>query len=130
VPLWALPFLPPWPLVVVALFLAMLSAPLVNGPIFGVLTKRTPENLRAKTLTAVVAINTVAAPLGYVAAGQILEHWGVVPLFTVVVLGVTWVAIAFTAIVLRAATSTSWPSRLRSEASHTFGVRRCRTVAG
>ena len=101
VPLWALPFLPPWPLVVVALFLAMLSAPLVNGPIFGVLTKRTPEDLRAKTLTAVVAINTVAAPLGYVVAGQILERWGVVPLFTVVVLGVTWVAIAFTAIVLR-----------------------------
>jgi MFS family permease len=100
-PLWALPFLPPWPVVVAALFLATFCAPLVNGPIFAVLTKRTPEKLRAKALTAVVAINTVAAPLGYVAAGQILERWDVAALFTMLVLGITTVAIAFAAIVAR-----------------------------
>ena len=32
VPLWVLPFLPPWPVVFVALFLATFFTPLVNGP--------------------------------------------------------------------------------------------------
>jgi predicted MFS family arabinose efflux permease len=101
IPLWVLPFLPPWPVVFVALFVATFFAPLVNGPIFAVLTKRTPDDLRAKVLTAVVSVNTVAAPLGFLVAGQVLEHWGVVPLFTAVVLGMTWVALVFAAIVLR-----------------------------
>jgi predicted MFS family arabinose efflux permease len=101
VPLWVLPFLPPWPVVFVALFLAMLCTPLVNGPIIAVLTKRTPEELRAKVITAVIAINTLAAPLGYLVAGQVLEHWGVVPLFAGVVVGITLVALAFAAIVVR-----------------------------
>jgi predicted MFS family arabinose efflux permease len=99
--LWALPFLPPWPVVLVCLFLAAACAPLVNGPVFGVLTKRTPPALRAKALTAVVAINSLAAPLGYVAAGQLLERWGVATLFACLVLGVTAVALLFTVIVAR-----------------------------
>ena len=101
IPLWVLPFLPPWQVVFVALFVATFFAPLVNGPIFAVLTKRTPEELRPKVMTAVVSVNTVAAPLGFLVAGQVLEHWGVVPLFTAVVLGMTWVAIVFAAIVMR-----------------------------
>lgn len=101
VALWGLPFLPPWPAVLVCLFVAAFCAPLVNGPIFAVLTKRTPEELRAKVLTAVVAINSVAAPLGFVAAGQVLERWGVAALFTMLVLGITTVATAFTVIVAR-----------------------------
>lgn len=101
VPMWVLPFLPPWPVVFTALFAASFFAPLINGPVFGVLTARTPEALRAKMLTAVVAINTVAAPLGFIVAGQLLEHWGVVPLFTVVVVGMTVIALVFSAIALR-----------------------------
>jgi predicted MFS family arabinose efflux permease len=100
-PLWVLPFLPPWPVVFVALFVATLFTPLVNGPIIAVLTKRTPDDLRAKVITAVISVNTVAAPLGFLVAGQVLEHWGVVPLFTAVVLGMTGIAIVFAAIVLR-----------------------------
>ena len=100
-PLWALPFLPPWPVVFGALFLASLCTPLVNGPLIAVLTKRTPEELRAKVITAVISINTVAAPVGYLVAGQVLERWGVVPLFAAVVLGITWVSIVFSALVLR-----------------------------
>lgn len=101
VPLWVLPFLPPWPVVFLALFLATLCTPLVNGPIIAVLTKRTPENLRAKVITAVISVNTLAAPLGFLVAGQVLEHWGVVPLFTAVVLGMSWMALVFAAIVWR-----------------------------
>jgi predicted MFS family arabinose efflux permease len=101
VPLWALPFLPPWPVVFVALFLATLFTPLVNGPIIAVLTARTPEALRAKVMTAVISVNTIAAPVGFLVAGQVLEHWGVVPLFAAVVFGITWMAIVFAAITWR-----------------------------
>jgi predicted MFS family arabinose efflux permease len=101
VPLWVLPFIPPWPVVFVALFVATFFSPLVNGPIIAVLTARTPEGLRAMVMTAVVAINTVAAPLGFIVAGQVLERWGVVPLFAGVVGGITWMAIVYAAIVLR-----------------------------
>jgi predicted MFS family arabinose efflux permease len=101
VPLWVLPFLPPWPVVFVALFTATLFTPLVNGPLIAVLTARTPELLRAKVITAVISVNTLAAPLGFLAAGQMLEHWGVVPLFAAVVAGMTWTAILLATIVLR-----------------------------
>ena len=84
-----------------ALFAAMLCTPLINGPLIAVLTSRTPDGLRAMTITAVISLNTLAAPLGFLVAGQVLEHWGVVPLFTAVVAGVTWMAIAYGAIVLR-----------------------------
>jgi predicted MFS family arabinose efflux permease len=100
-PLWVLPFLPPWPVVFVALFAATFFTPLINGPLIAVLTARTPENLRAMVITAVISINTLAAPLGFVIAGQVLERWGVVPLFTATVAGVTWMAVVYAAIVLR-----------------------------
>ena len=96
-----LPFLPPWPVVFAALFTATLFTPLVNGPIIAVLTARTPDELRAKVMTAVISANTLAAPLGFLVAGQVLERWGVVPLFAAVVLGMTWMVIVFAAIVLR-----------------------------
>jgi predicted MFS family arabinose efflux permease len=101
VPLWVLPFLPPWPVVFLALFTAMLFAPMVNGPIFGVLTSRTPEALRPKVMTAVVSMNTLAAPLGFLIAGQVLERWGIVPLFAAVVAGISWMALVFAALVYR-----------------------------
>jgi MFS family permease len=101
VPLWVLPFLPPWPVVFLALFTATLFTPLVNGPLIATLTARTPEALRPKVITAVISINTLAAPLGFLAAGQVLERWGVVPLFTAVVLGISWMAIVFAAIAWR-----------------------------
>jgi len=101
VPLWVLPFLPPWPVVFVALFLAMFCTPLINGPLIAVLTARTPNQLRAMVITAVISINTLAAPLGFVAAGLVIERWGIVPLFTAVVVGATAMAGAYGAIVLR-----------------------------
>jgi predicted MFS family arabinose efflux permease len=101
VPLWVMPFLPPWPVVFLALFTAMLFTPFVNGPLLAVITARTPEPLRPKVMTALISANTIASPLGFLLAGQILEHWGVVPLFTAVVLGITWMAILFAAFAWR-----------------------------
>jgi MFS family permease len=99
--LWVLPFLPPWPVVFVALFVATFFTPLINGPLIAVLTSRTPEQLRALVITAVISINTFAAPLGFLAAGQVLERWGVAPLFTAAVAGVTLMAVVYAVIVLR-----------------------------
>ena len=101
IPLWVLPFLPPWPVVFAALFAATLFTPLVNGPTLGVMTSRTPPDLRPKVMAAAISANTLAAPLGFLVAGQVLERWGVVPLFTAVVLGITWMAIVFAAITWR-----------------------------
>jgi predicted MFS family arabinose efflux permease len=107
--MWVLPFLPPWPVVFVALFVATFFAPLVNGPVFAILTARTPEALRAKAMTAVVAVNTVAAPLGYLVAGQVLERWGVAHLFSVVVIGMTAVGLSFSVVALRRSENQSAP---------------------
>jgi MFS family permease len=84
-----------------ALFAATFFTPLVNGPLIAVLTARTPEDLRAKVMTAVISANTLAAPLGFLVAGQVLERWGVAPLFTAVVLGITWMAVVFATITWR-----------------------------
>jgi hypothetical protein len=73
----------------------------VNGPIIAVLTSRTPEDLRAKVMTAVISVNTLAAPLGFIVAGQVLENWGVALLFTAVVIGITCMAVLFSAIAWR-----------------------------
>jgi MFS family permease len=78
-----------------ALFLARAFTPLINGPTLAVLTARPPPDLRARVMTAAISVNTLAAPLGFLIAGQVLERWGVVPLFTGVVLGITWIAIVF-----------------------------------
>jgi DHA3 family macrolide efflux protein-like MFS transporter len=79
----------------------MCFTPLINGPTLAVLTARTPESLRAKVMTAVVSINTVATPLGLLLAGQVLERWGVVPLFTAVACGITLMGLAFFVILVR-----------------------------
>ena len=48
-----------------------------NGPVIGVITARTPAELRPKMMTALISIATLAAPLGFLVAGQLLEPWGV-----------------------------------------------------
>lgn len=99
-PLWVLPFEPPLAVIFPALFTATLFTPLVNGPLIGVLTKRTPGALRAKMMTAVITLSTLAAPGGFLAAGQIIERWGVVPVFTITAAGVSVLALSFSFIVL------------------------------
>ena len=121
-PLWVLPFLPPWPVVFVALFVATLFAPLINGPLIAVLTARTPDSLRAMVITAVISINTLAAPLGFIAAGQVLERWGVVPLFAGVTGGITCMAVVYGTIVLRHRDVDARPSPPRPRPQGSFAT--------
>jgi MFS family permease len=101
VPLWVLPLTSQAWLVMIALFTATLFTPLVNGPIMGVLTARTPEALRPKVMTAIISLHTIVAPLGFVVAGQILERWGVDPVFFGVAAGVSILSLVFATIALR-----------------------------
>jgi MFS family permease len=100
-PLWLLPLeLPAWGVMAV-LFVAMLFTPLVNGPVIGVITARTPPELRPKMMTALISLSTLAAPLGFLAAGQLLEPWGVARVFAAVAVGMTATAIAFAVVAAR-----------------------------
>ncbi len=101
VPLWILPVASSAWVVMAALFVATLFTPLVNGPLIGVLTARTPEALRPKVMTAILSINTLAAPLGFLLAGQILERWGVDPIFFGVAAGCSLLALVFASITFR-----------------------------
>lgn len=63
-------------------------------------------------MTSVISISTLAAPVGFLVSGQVLEHWGVVPLFAGVVLGMTWMALVFFAITWRHSDGAETPPAL------------------
>jgi MFS family permease len=100
-PLWLLPLeLPAWG-VMATLFTALLFTPLVNGPVIGVITARTPSDLRPKMMTALISLSTLSAPAGFLVAGQLLEPWGAPRVFAAVAVGMTATALVFAAIALR-----------------------------
>ena len=100
-PLWLLPLgLPAWG-VMGALFLMMLFIPFVNGPVIGVITARTPAELRPKVMTALISVSTLSAPLGFLAAGRLLGTWEPTRVFAAAALGMTATALVFAAIALR-----------------------------
>jgi MFS family permease len=100
-PLWVLPLdLPAWG-VMGALFSMMLFIPFVNGPLIGVITTRTPVELRPKVMTALISVSTLSAPLGYLAAGQLLGTWEPTRVFGAAAVGMTATALVFATIALR-----------------------------
>ena len=101
VPLWVLAVDLPWPLVIVVLAAFGVCAPLVNAPLMGLLTVRTPEALRPKVLTAVMTLSVVIGPLGFLAVGQSLSYVGMPVLFLAIAAGFTVGAVAFSAAVRR-----------------------------
>ena len=70
VPIFALAVELPVPAVMVACAASSFFGPLVNAPLIGVITMRTPEALRAKVMTAVLTTAMLAGPVGLVVAGQ------------------------------------------------------------
>jgi MFS family permease len=99
-PIWLLAFeLPAWG-VMAALFVSSVFGPLVNAPLIGVITMRTPEALRAKVMTAILTTALLAGPVGFLVAGQLLEAWGPHEVFLLVAAGqlvgcLPFVAVAF-----------------------------------
>ena len=100
-PIWLLlADLPAWG-VVGALFVSALFGPLVNAPLIGVITTRTPEALRPKVMTAVITFAMLAGPVGLLVAGPMLEQIGPRPVFGLVAAGELAAALVFATVALR-----------------------------
>jgi MFS family permease len=98
-PLLAL-HLPAWGVVAV-LFVSAFFGPLVNAPLIGVITMRTPEALRAKVMTAVLTFALLAGPLGLFLGGPLLRAVGPHPVFVLVAVGQFVAALPFAVYALR-----------------------------
>jgi predicted MFS family arabinose efflux permease len=73
-PLFLLSPATPWPATVLILGAFAFFTPLVNAPVIGLLTVRTPAELRPKVMTAVMTVATMAGPFGFIAGGYLLRH--------------------------------------------------------
>jgi predicted MFS family arabinose efflux permease len=107
-PIFVLGFELPVPVVMVALAASSFFSPLVNAPLIGVITMRTPEALRAKVMTAVITTAMLAGPLGVATAGPLLESWGPRRVFLLVASGQVLATIPF-ALVAFGATRSAEP---------------------
>ena len=84
-------------------------APLVNAPIIGMLTVRTPEALRPKVMTAVMTVATMAGPLGFLGAGIALRYISLSTLFIVLPALLALGGLAFATILLRQSAAPDLP---------------------
>ncbi len=100
-PLYLLAVPLPWALSGIVVGAFGFFTPLVNAPIAGVLTVRTPEALRPKVITAVFTVATIAGPLGFLAAGEALRYVSLSTFFLVLSALMTIGGLAFAAVLLR-----------------------------
>jgi MFS family permease len=100
-PLFLLSISMPWALAMVVVATFAFFSPLVNAPILGVLTIRTPKELRPKVMTAVMTVATMAGPLGFIAAGFALRYISLSALFVVLPALLTLGGLAFAGVLLR-----------------------------
>jgi MFS family permease len=100
-PLWFLPIDLPWPVVLLLLAAFGFSSPVVNAPIIGIITVRTPAPLRPKVITAVITIASLIGPLGFLAVGLSVQHVSIEVVFVAIAVGLTVGAIAFAAALRR-----------------------------
>jgi predicted MFS family arabinose efflux permease len=100
-PLFLLSPSTPWPAGVVIIGAFAFFTPLINAPIIGILTVRTPAELRPKVMTAVMTIATMAGPFGFIAAGYILRHVALGPFFLGLPALLTLGGLLFAAVLLR-----------------------------
>jgi MFS family permease len=90
-----------WPLAMVIVGGFAFFTPLVNAPIIGVLTVRTPAELRPKVMTAVMTVATMAGPFGFIAAGYALRHVALGPFFVALPALLLLASVGFAAALLR-----------------------------
>ena len=91
----------PWPVATVIIAGFGFFTPLVNAPVIGLLTVRTPAELRPKVLTAVMTVATMAGPFGFVVAGYVLRYVSLGPFFLGLPVLLTIAGLAFAAVLLR-----------------------------
>jgi len=100
-PLWVLTVHVPLAAILATIALTAMCGPLMNAPLIGVITTRTPEALLPKVMTAIITAATLASPLGLIFAGYLLQHAGLTVTFTVVAAGVTAVCLVLALLLTR-----------------------------
>ena len=88
--------------VMAVMFAAGLGA-VATSPIMAILTTRAPSELRAKVMTAVITIVTIAGPVAVIATGRLLEYMDVRTFLFAMAIGRVAMAIAFAVVVPRRA---------------------------
>jgi MFS family permease len=99
IPLLGLPL--PVVAVMAVLFTSALFGPIVNAPLIGVITMRTPEALRAKVMTGVLTTALLAGPIGLLVVGPLLASWGPRPVLLFVAVGQFLATLPFAWVALR-----------------------------
>jgi predicted MFS family arabinose efflux permease len=100
-PLFLLSPTTPWPVATLIIAGFAFFTPLVNAPVIGILTVRTPAELRPKVMTAVMKVATMAGPFGFIAAGYLLRHVSLGSFFIGLPALLTLGGLAFAGVVLR-----------------------------
>jgi MFS family permease len=100
-PLFLLSPTTPWPVATIIIAAFAFFTPLVNAPVIGILTVRTPPELRPKVMTAVMTVATMAGPLGFIAAGYALQHVALGSFFIGLPALLALGSLAFAAVLLR-----------------------------
>ena len=86
---------------ILVLFVGAIFGPLVNAPLIGVLTTRTPETLRPKVMTGVITMAMMAGPIGLLVVGPLLAAWGPRPVLLFVAFGQFLASLPFAFVSLR-----------------------------
>ena len=97
----------PWGAAMVVVAGFAFFTPLVNAPIVGMLTIRTPADLRPKVMTAVMTVASMAGPFGFIVAGYALRHVDLGPFFVALPALLTLGGLAMAGILLRHARGAS-----------------------
>jgi MFS family permease len=100
-PLFLLAPKTPWPVAMAIVGAFAFFTPLVNAPVIGLLTVRTPAELRPKVLTAVMTVATMAGPFGFIVAGYVLRYVDLGPFFIGLSALLTLGGLAFASVLLR-----------------------------
>ena len=94
--------------VMAVMFAAGLGA-VATSPIMAILTTRAPEALRAKVMTTVITIVTIAGPIAVLATGRVLESVDVRTFLFAMAVGRVAMAVAFAIVVPRRAGDLTLP---------------------
>jgi MFS family permease len=100
-PLFFLSPTTPWPVATLIIAAFAFFTPLINAPIIGIITVRTPAELRPKVMTAVMTVATMAGPLGFIVAGYVLRNVTLGSFFLGLPALLTLGGLAFAAVLLR-----------------------------
>lgn len=87
--------------VIAVLAVSSIAGPLINAPLIGVITTRTPAALRPKVMTAVLTFALLAGPVGMLIAGPLLQSWAPRHVFLLIAGGQLLATIPFVSVALR-----------------------------